>query len=96
LVVVTGTVQYTKNGKANNGTQITLQNNSSELLKTVSVVVSYFKKEDKLLDKEMVYFYNVQPGTAPVINAAGNRRATSVQFDIGTITRADGSLYLVH
>ena len=96
LVAVTGTVQYTKNGKANNGTQVTLQNNSSELLKTVSVVVSYYKKEDKLLDKEMVYFYNVQPGTAPVINAAGNRRATSVHFDIGTITRADGSLYLIH
>lgn len=96
LIIVTGDLQSAKNGKSSTGTQLTLHNNSNELLKSVSVVVNYFKKEDRPVGKETVYFYNVAPGNAPIVNATGNRKATSVRFEIGTIIRSDGSLYLIH
>lgn len=96
LVVVNGNLQYDKKGNTITGAQVTLQNNSSELLKSVAVTVTYFKKEDRQLNKETVNFYNVQPGSAPVLNTSGNRRATTAHFEIGTIVRADGSLYLIH
>lgn len=94
LVVVNGRLYAGKKESA--ATQVTLENNSSEILKSVAVVITYFKKEDRQLSKETVYFYNVQPATARVVKAIGNRRATSARFAIGAITRADGSLYLIH
>ncbi|HUP13477.1 MAG TPA: hypothetical protein VM187_14735 [Niastella sp.] len=95
LLSVTGTLPDGKRGTANT-TEITLHNNSSELLKSVAVTITYLKKEVRELNRETVHFYNVQPGSIAVLTASGNRRATSVRFDIGTITRADGSLYLIH
>lgn len=96
LVVVSGTLNHDKKGNNGAATQITLQNNSGETLKSVAVTITYFKKEDRQLGKETVHFYNVLPATAPVISISGNRRATAARFEIGTITRADGSLYLIH
>lgn len=96
LVVVNGIFQYDKKGNTITATQVKLQNNSNETLKSVAVAITYFKKEDRELKRELVYFYNVVPGSASVITASGNRRATSASFAIGTITRADGSLYLIH
>ena len=69
---------------------------NSEALSGYRDWITYFKKEDRQLNKETVYFYNVQPGSAPTIQASGNRRATTAHFEIGTIIRADGSLYLIH
>lgn len=96
LVFVTGTLEHDKKGNASAATRVTLQNNSSETLKSVTVAITYFKKENRQLGKETVYFYNVEPGTAPVITISGNRKATDARFEIGAITRADGSLYLIH
>jgi hypothetical protein len=62
----------------------------------VSVSVTFLKKENRQLGNQTVYFYNVQPATAPVITITGNRRATTARFQINTITRSDGSLYLIH
>ena len=95
LVFVTGTLQE-ENGNNRPATQITLQNNSTETLKTVVVSITYYKKGDRPLNKETVYCYNVAPATTPVVTVAGNRRATAARFEIGTISRADGSLYLIH
>ena len=93
LVGVSGTLPQDNNTGA---TTVTLQNNSSEVLKTVAVTITYFRKRDRPAGKETVYFYDVQPASAPVITISGNRKATSARFQIGTITRADGSLYLIH
>jgi hypothetical protein len=95
LVSVTGTLQG-EGGNNSSATQIRLQNNSTETLKTVAVSVTYYKKGNRQLSKETVYFYNVEPATTPVITVSGYRRATAARFEIGTITRADGSLYLIH
>jgi hypothetical protein len=93
LVGVSGTLPHeNKTGT----TTVTLQNNSSEVLKTVTVTITYLRKNERPAGKEAVYFYDVQPASAPVITITGNRKATSARFQIGTITRADGSLYLIH
>ena len=94
LVSVTGVLANSTESPTTGN--VTFQNNSSETLKSVSVVITYLRKENRQIGKETVYFYNVQPATAPVAKIAGNRRATTAQFEIGTITRADGSLYLIH
>jgi len=96
LVIVSGNLPNDKKESNKTETPVTLQNNSSEILKSVAVTIQYFKREGRPLNKETIYFYNVQPGSAAVLNASGNRRATSAQFQIGTIIRADGSLYLIH
>jgi hypothetical protein len=93
LVSVSGT--WTEENKTG-ATNVTLQNNSSEVLKSVSVIITYYKKNERPVGKETVYFYDVQPATAPVIKANGNRKAVSFHLQIGAITRADGSLYLIH
>jgi len=94
LLSVSGALQNENTNRT--GTQVVLQNNSAELLKSVAINITYFKKEDRQLSKETIYFYNVLPGSAPTIQAAGSRRATSAHFEIGTIIRGDGSLYLIH
>lgn len=96
LLSLSNIFQYDKNGHTITATQLTLQNNSSETLRSVAVVITYFKKEDRRLSTETVYFYNVFPKTASSLTADGNRKATSAQFEIGAITRADGSLYFIH
>jgi hypothetical protein len=95
-VSVNGTMQYDKKGTAILATDVMLQNKSAETLKSVAVTVTYYKKEDRALSHETIYYYNVQPGSAPVIHVTPGRKATSVRFEIGTITRADGSLYIIH
>lgn len=96
LVTVNGAVQYDRKGTSITGAEVTLQNNSPETLKQVTVVVTYYKKEDRPVSKETLSFYNVQPASAPAIKANPNRKAASARFQIGAITRADGSLYLIH
>jgi hypothetical protein len=93
LVAVSGTLPHENQTAA---TTVTLQNNSSEVLKSVAVTVTYFKKNERPAGKETVYFFDVPPASAPVITISGNRKAASARFQIGTITRADGSLYLIH
>jgi hypothetical protein len=93
LVGVSGTLPHENQTGA---TTVTLQNNSSEVLKSVAVTITYFKKNERPAGKETVYFFDVPPASAPVITISGNRKAASARFQIGTITRADGSLYLIH
>ncbi|HEV7621129.1 MAG TPA: hypothetical protein VGO09_05330, partial [Flavisolibacter sp.] len=46
------------------GLEVTIQNKSMQLLKKVTVDVFYYKKGDKLFDKETLYFNNIQPGNS--------------------------------
>lgn len=97
LVTVNSTIQYDTEETNIRTTNVTLQNNSTETLKSVAVMITYLKKEEKPLHKETVYFYNVPPSGTPVLSVAPkSRRAVAARVEIGTITRADGSLYLIH
>ncbi len=95
LVLVSGSLQNDKKSNAD-AVQVVLHNNSAETLKSVAVRITYLKKENREIGSETVYFYNVAPAASPVATVSGNRRATSARFEIGTITRSDGSLYLIH
>jgi hypothetical protein len=69
-----------------NSVEVMVKNNSKEVLKTVSVDVYYYKKGEKLLNKETVYFSNLHPRQSLTKSIAGNQRASSARFQLGTIT----------
>ncbi|GAC1422004.1 MAG: hypothetical protein NVSMB67_18180 [Flavisolibacter sp.] len=68
------------------GLEVTIQNRSIQILKTVTVDVFYYKKGGKLFDKETLYFTNIQPGNSFTLSTPGNRKAASARFQIGQIT----------
>jgi hypothetical protein len=65
--------------------EITIRNNSEELLKTVAVDVFYYKKGQRLFDKETVYINNVQPGNSFTLSTPGNKKAVSAKFQLAKI-----------
>ena len=69
-----------------NSVELMVRNNSRQVLKTVSVDVYYYKKGEKLLNKETVYFSNLYPNQSLTKSIAGNQRATSARFQLGAIT----------
>ena len=75
-----------KNKQQVNSVELVVKNNSKEVLKTVSVDVYYYKKGEKLLNKETVYFSNLYPKQSITKSIVGNQRATSARFQLGTIT----------
>lgn len=75
-----------KNKQQLNSVELTVRNNSKVVLKTVSVDVYYYKKGEKLLNKETVYFSNLYPRQSLTKSIAGNQRATSARFQLGAIT----------
>jgi hypothetical protein len=83
---------YLKNAKAKGlaGLELTLRNNSSQVIKTVAIDVFYYKEDNRLVDKETVYFNNVQPGESIVQTAPGNRKASSATYQLGLISTGNG------
>lgn len=69
-----------------NSVEVMVKNNSQAILKTVSVDVYYYRKGEKLLNKETVYFSNLYPKQSLTKSIAGNHKATSARFQLGTIT----------
>jgi len=65
--------------------EITIRNNSKELLKTVAVDVFYYKNGQRLFDKETFYINNVQPGNSFTLSTPGNKKAVSAKFQLGKI-----------
>jgi len=65
--------------------EVTIQNNSAGILKTVSVDIFYYKKGDRLFDKETLYFNNIQPGSSMTLSRPGNRKATTARFQLGQV-----------
>lgn len=81
---------YTQAGnKKIEAVQVGVQNNSNAVLKKVSVDVFYYKKGDRLFDKETVYFNNVAPHQLQTLMLPGNRRASSAQFQLGMVIGAN-------
>lgn len=79
--------------KGIDGLELVLRNNSSQELRTVAVDVFYYKEGSRLLDKETVYFNNVQPGETLTLTAPGNKKAASATYQLGLIS-TDGGLYV--
>jgi hypothetical protein len=69
-----------------NAVELIVKNNSKEVLKKVSVDVYYYKKGQKLLNKETVYFTNIYPKQLMTKSIAGNQRATSARSHLGEIS----------
>ncbi|MFL5771786.1 MAG: hypothetical protein ACJ75F_01425 [Flavisolibacter sp.] len=65
--------------------EVTIQNNSSDILKMVSVDIFYYKKGDRLFDKETLFFNNIQPGSSMTLSRPGNRKAMTARFQLGQI-----------
>lgn len=83
---------WTGRSKGLSGLDLSLRNNSPQVLKTVAIDVFYYK-DDRLLDKKTVYFNDVQPGESLRLTAPGNRRASSATYQLGLIS-SEGGLYV--
>lgn len=65
--------------------EVTIQNNGEQLLRTVSVDVFFYRKGDRLFDKQTLYFNNVHPGNSITLSLPGNRKAFNARFQLGAI-----------
>jgi hypothetical protein len=68
--------------------EVTIKNNTETFLKTVTVDVFYYKKGDRLFDKETLYFNNILPGNSLTISSPGNKKAVTAKFQLGQINTA--------
>lgn len=83
-----------KNGNYITGMQVTVQNNSTQILKKVIVHVYYYKNDDRLFEKEDVTFTNLQPQSTLTLASQAGKKATAARFEVGNITRDNGSAYI--
>ena len=65
--------------------EITINNLSAEMLYKLAVDIFYYKQNNKLFDKETVYFSNIQPGGSFTLTTPGNHKARSAKFVLGKI-----------
>jgi len=69
--------------------EVTIRNNGDELLRTVAVDVFYYKKGERLFDKETLYFNNILPGNSLTVSKPGNKKAVSARFQLGQVTTSE-------
>ncbi|HEX2532675.1 MAG TPA: hypothetical protein VHK69_03005 [Chitinophagaceae bacterium] len=81
-------------GRGINGLQLTVYNNSDQFVNVVAVDVSYYRNSDKLLEKKTLYFNNIPPRSRSSLPAPDNRRATTVQYQVGLISTENGLFYV--
>ena len=74
-----------KNGRNLESVEVSIQNNSDNFLKAVSVDVFYYKKGEKLFDKRTLYFNNIQPGNTYTLSVPANKKALEARFKLGTV-----------
>jgi hypothetical protein len=77
------------------GYEITVQNNSNEVLNVIAVDVLYYDKDKKRVHKETLYFNNLQPHRSLTIAAAGHEKAITAGYQLGLVS-SGGSLYFAH
>lgn len=77
------------------GLELTVQNNSNEVLKFVAVDVFYYRDQDQLVAKETLYFNNLRPQDVLTLQAPGNRKASTARYQLGLISSEEGALYVV-
>jgi hypothetical protein len=66
--------------------EVTIRNNSSSFLKTVSVDVFYYRNNEKLIAKETLQFNNIEPGNSFTLSTPGNKKAFSAKFQLGNVS----------
>lgn len=65
---------------------ITVQNTGTVKLKQVAVNVFYYKKGDRLVDSETIYFSDISPGNSSTLNKQGSKKAVTARFELGELT----------
>ena len=66
--------------------KITLKNRSNVTIQAASVSVSYYNENNELLEKKLIYFSNVAPGSKASMAAPDHKFADHVDFKLTTIT----------
>ena len=66
--------------------QVTVHNTGTVPLKQVTVDVFYYKKGERLIDKETLFFNDIGPGNAYTVSKPGNKKAVSARFELGELT----------
>lgn len=79
--------------KGIDGVEITVQNNSDQMLKLVAVDVSYTKENSSVIQRKTLYFSDIRPGTSRMLVAPGNKNARNANYQLGLIS-AEGGLYV--
>lgn len=86
LINLNGKYKYDDSRRHITGLEVTIQNNSDQLLKRVAVDVFYYKKKERLFEKETLYFHNVHPQNSLTLATSGNKKAVSARFQLGLVT----------
>lgn len=94
LISVNGQPVKNKNGNYITGMQVTVQNNSTQIIKKVTVHIYYYKNDDRLFEKQDLSFTNLQPKSTLTLPSQAGKKASTARFEVGAITRDDGSLYV--
>jgi hypothetical protein len=79
------------NRRTISGLEVTVKNNSDVLLQEVTVDVFYYKKGEKLFEKETLYFHNIYPHSAITLATPGNKKAITARFQLGQVNSNDVS-----
>ena len=66
--------------------KITLKNRSNVTIQAASVSVSYYNENNELLEKKLIYFSNVAPGSKASVAAPDHKFADHVDFKLTTVT----------
>jgi hypothetical protein len=66
--------------------KITLKNRSNVTIQAASVSVSYYNENNELLEKKLIYFSNVAPGSKASAAAPDHKFADHVDFKLTTVT----------
>lgn len=66
--------------------QVTVHNTGTVALKQVTVDVYYYKKGNRFIDKETLFFTDIEPGNAYTVSKPGNKKAVSARFELGELT----------
>jgi hypothetical protein len=76
--------RYMKDDERKNitGLEITVMNNSDQVVRSVEVQVSYHKKGGRQFDTETVFINNISPHTPLTIARPGNKKAHSATFQV--------------
>lgn len=69
--------------------EVTIRNNGDDLLRSVTVDVFYYKKGERLFDKETLHFNNILPGNSLTVSKPANKKAVSARFQIGQVSTSD-------
>jgi hypothetical protein len=84
LIKLAGNYKQDRN-KNISSLEITINNASTEFLHKVAVDIFYYKQNNRLFDKETVYFSNLQPGASFTLTTPGNRKASAASFELGKV-----------